>query len=500
MLQTMTQSANYKWWAFATIAIGVFITGASQGSAVVILPSIARHFSADLPSVQWVMLGNILTTSVLLLPMGRLSDIIDRKRVYSAGIAIFVVASALAGFAPSLMVLITARIFQGIGSAMIQANMTAMIISIFPESERGKAIGAQMSVMGAGMIGGPALGGLLVAALGWRWIFLVNIPVGIFGVAAAMVILSKTRFASDIQTGQRPSFDWLGAVLSSGVLLFLLVSISMGNRLGWGSGAIISGLLASLICLAALVWWELRTTSPMLDLRLLKRRLVAFGVTAGWLSFVGTSSVMFLLTFYFQDVLGYGAGQVGLFIMAPALGMTIFGPIGGRLSDRFGCRKFTVGGLALMSAMILTFSVVLNERTSVALIIPLFGVGGIGAGLFNASNQSSILGAVERSKYGVISALIHLARTSGNVVGVALATVIVVATMESLGVEPSLAAVSIDGGGNVVSAFMSGLHRAFLILGSLLVVGLVFSLWKGELVAEAPAPALQPQVGESPSD
>ena len=500
MRRTITQSANYKWWAFATIAIGVFLSATSQGSAVVTMPNIARHFGADLSTVQWVVVGNLLATSVLLLPMGRLSDIIDRKQVYSAGFAVFVVASALAGFSSDLMVLIIARIFQGIGSAMIQANMTAMIISVFPESERGKAIGAQMSVMGAGMIGGPALGGLLVSGLDWRWIFLINIPVGIVGIAAAMLILDKSRFVLDIQAGQRPSFDWLGAVLSSGALLFLLLAISMGNRMGWGSGAIISGLLASLVFLTALVWWELRTTSPMLDLRLLKRRLVAFGVTAGWLSFVGTSSVMFLLPFYLQDILRYNAGEVGLLIMAPALGMTIFGPIGGRLSDRFGWRKFTVGGLALMSGMILTFSAVLNERTSIALIIPLFAAGGIGAGLFSSSNQSSILGAVERSKYGVISALIHLARTSGNVVGVALATVIVVATMGSMGVEPSLEAVSADGGAEVARAFVSGLHRAFLILGSLLLVGMVLSLWKGEQADVAPAPARQPRVGESPSD
>ena len=500
MLRTITQSANYKWWAFATIAIGVFMSGASQGSAVVIMPNIARHFAADLSTVQWVVVGNILVTSVLLLPMGRLSDIIDRKRVYSAGFAIFVDASALAGFSPNLAVLVIARILQGVGSAMIQANMTAMIISVFPEGERGKAIGAQMSVMGMGMIGGPALGGLLVNALGWRSIFLINIPVGVVGVAAAMFILNKSQFVTDIQAGQRPSFDWQGAVLSSGALLFLLVAISMGNRIGWGSGAIISGLVASVIFLGALIWGGLRTTSPMLDLRLLKRRLVAFGVTAGWLSFVGTSSVMFLLPFYLQDVLGHNAGEVGLFIMAPALGMTIFGPIGGRLSDRFGWRKFTVGGLALMAGMILTFSAILDAGTSVALIIPLFAVGGIGAGLFSSANQSSILGAVERTEYGVISALIHLARTSGNVFGVSLATVIVVATMGSMGVEPSLAEVSTDGGSEIADAFVSGLHRAFMILGSLLLVALVLSLWKGELAEEAPAPARQTRVSGIPSD
>ena len=486
MRRTITQSANYKWWAFATIAIGAFMSGTSQSSALGIMPTIAGHFAADLPTVQWVIIGNILATSILLLPMGRLSDTINRKQVYSAGFIIFVVASAVAGFASNLMVLIIARVFQGIGSAMIQANMTAMIISVFPERERGKAIGAQVSVLGLGMIGGPGLGGLLTAALGWRSVFLINIPIGIIGVAAAMVILNKSQLSPNVQAGQRPSFDWLGAVLSGVALLLLLLTISMGNRIGWGSGAILSGLLASPVFLATWVWWELRTTSPMLDLRLLKRRLVAFGMAASWLNFVATNSTMFLLPFYLQNILGYNAGEVGLLIMTPALGLLIFGPIGGRLSDRFGPRIFIVAGLALTSVTVLGLSALPNERTSATLIFLLLVVGGSGAGLFQSSNQSSVLGAVDRSKHGVISSLSHLTRSSGIVLGVALATAIVVAIMGTMGVTPSLEAISTHGGAH---AFILGFRRALMIQGSLLLVGMVLSLWKGEQPKEVPAPA-----------
>ena len=501
MRQAITHSANYKWWAFAIIAIGIFVSGISQGSVTVTLPSIAREFTADLSGVQWVVLGYVLATSVLLLPMGRLGDIVGRKQVYIAGFTVFTLSSALAGFATDLMVLVLARVLQGVGAAMIQANMTAMIVSIFPGTERGKAIGLQMSIMGTAMIGGPSLGGLLIDALGWRYLFLVNIPFGIVGILAATAILDKSRFVQDTRGGQRPGFDWLGAMLSGWAMLVLLLAITMGNRAGWVSGPIVAGLVGSVALFAAFVWWEMRTASPMLELALLRRRLVAFGVTAGWVSFVGTSSVMFLLPFYLQDVLGYSPAQMGLFIMAPALGMTFIGPISGRLSDRFGWRTFNMVGLAMMATTVLGFSFVLTKTSSLFLIVPLFAFGGIGGGLFASPNQSSILSAVDQSKYGVISALTHLARTAGHVMGVGLATTIAVATMSSLGVEASLDVVSTDAGAEVADAFMVGMRRAFRILGCLLLVGIALSFFKGER-AKAPATeeATEATLRQNPSE
>ena len=502
MIQAIKQSPNYKWWAFGVITIGIFISFVSQSSAIVAMPSIARHFSADLSTVQWVVLANILATSVLLLPMGRLADIIGRKQVYVVGLTIFILASALAGFATDIKMLIGARALQGVGVAMIQANMTAMIISIFPESERGKAIGLQASVMGSAILSGPALGGLLVSALDWRSIFLITIPISIIGIAAAVTILDKSRFVQDTQGGQRPRFDWLGAVLSGGVLLVLLLSITMANRSGWSSGPIVAGLAASAALLVAFIWWELRTKSPMLNLGLLKRKLVAFGITTGWMFAMGPSLVAFLFPFYLQDVQGYSPAEMGLFIIAAAGMATIIGPFSGRLSDRFGWRRFNMAGLAMMATSLLTISFVLTETSPAVLILLLLAGMGIGAGLFNAPNQSSILSAVERAQYGVISALIQLARTSGNVISVAVATAIVVATMGSMGVEPSLDVISTDGGAEVAHAFVSGMRRAFMVIGSLLLVGIVLSFLQGERAKE-PAPeeaALRPNPAESTED
>ena len=210
MLASIKQSPNYKWWVFCTVATGTFMSVLGHGSVLIALPAIARHFDASLTTVVWIAIGEALTISALLLPMGRLSDIVGRKQVYVVGFTIFLFASAAAGFSATLAMLLTARVVQGVGEAMLQSNGQAMVLSVFPSSERGKALGTQFSVVGAGSIVGMALGGLLVSTLGWRSVFLINIPVGMIALIAAILVLDKGRFVQERQGGQRPRFDWQG--------------------------------------------------------------------------------------------------------------------------------------------------------------------------------------------------------------------------------------------------------------------------------------------------
>ncbi|MEK7814424.1 MAG: MFS transporter, partial [Chloroflexota bacterium] len=339
-------------------------------------PDIESHFNADLPTVQWVVVGYALAISVLLLPMGRLGDMVGTKRVYIVGFVVFVLAAALAGTSrwTNLPLLIAAKVLQGVGSAMIQGNGMAMIVSAFPGSERGKALGSHLSVVGFGAIAGPALGGFVVSALGWQWVFFINVPIGIITIAASLFVLKEGRAAhpsAERQGDRRPTFDWLGAVLSGGALLAFLLVVGNGDRIGWASPAILLGAAASVLLLAAFIWWELRVSSPMLELRLFQRKLVALGVTAGWLSFLGTSAMRFLMPFYLQRVLEYSPREVGLIMIPPALCLVILGPISGRLSDQFGWRWFTVGGLALSATAWFVLAASLTEHSSLLLIIPM---------------------------------------------------------------------------------------------------------------------------------
>lgn len=476
MLQNIKSSTNYPWWVFGTIAIGSFLSVVDHGSVLVALPEIESHFSSDLPTVQWLVVGYALAISVFLLPMGRLGDITPRKHVYVTGFVIFVLAAALAGASPNLEVLIAAKVIQGIGSAMIQGNGMATIISAFPDSQRGKALGYHLSVVASGAIAGPAVGGFLISALSWRWVFYINVPIGIVTIFVSALILSNDRRAQCAISETRPSFDWAGAALSGIALLLFLLAVGNGDRLGWSSPLTMGGAITATALLAVFVWWELRVASPMLELRLFRRKLVALGTALGWISFLGSSSSRFLMPFYLQRVLEFSPKDVGLIMILPALAMVATGPVSGRLSDKIGWRLLTVGGLGCSTVAWLFFAAKLSSDSSLYFIIGMLILQSIGMGLFNTPNNSSILGAVERSAYGVVSSLTQLIRNSANVTSVALATTVVVVTMGSYGVAPSLDAVTPE----VSEAFMAGLKRAFFLMGCLLAAGAVLAFIRGE--------------------
>jgi len=465
----------YKWWAFAALSIGLFTSVADHGSVGVALPTISDHFGTNLPTTQWVIIGYALTISALLMPMGRLSDIVGRKQIYIAGFAVFVCFAALSGFATNVWLLILFRVLMGVGAAMTQGTSMAMIISAFPSSERGKALGLQMSMVGTGGVAGPAVGGLIVSALGWRGVFFTTAVMGCLAIVAAQIVLDGTRARRD---ATRPAFDWLGATLSTSILVTFLLAMSMGPRLGWGSLTIVAAFVGAVLFLVGFVWWELKATSPMLDVRLFGRKLFSIGVAASFISFVGMSSVRFLMPFYLQAVLGYSPRQTGLIIVPAALTMVIMGPLGGRLSDRYGWTKFNVGGL-LLSATGLFLLSRLTVDSSVTLVILAIVVQSSGTGVFNAPNNSSILSAVEPERYGVISAFLNLVRNSGNVTSIAIATAIVTGVMASMGYLPSLAEVSETGDTGLLSAFTSGMTMSYLWMSGLVLAGAALSVLKG---------------------
>ncbi len=487
MISDLNTRATRKWWVFGAIAVGSFLSVIDYGSVLVALPAIETYFDSDLPTVQWIVIGHTLVISILLLPMGRLGDMVGRKRVYVGGFVIFVAASALAGFSIDLMMLIGAKVVHGVGSAMIQGTAMATMISAFPDSERGKAMGSHLSVVGTGVVAGTAIGGFLVSEWGWQAVFLLNVPVGIITIAVSWKVLPEDTPQRNNPTA-RGSFDWLGAILSGAALLVLLLLLGQGDRIGWSSPLMLAGAMVTVLLVVAFIWWELRTPSPLLELRLFRRKLVAMGALAGWTTFLASSSSRFLLAFYMQQVLGYTPREIGLFMVPSALCMAALGPVAGRLSDRFGWQKLTAGGLAVGAFGWFMMAEGLDPGGSrlglspLMLVIVALTIESMGVGIFYTPNNSSILGAVERGRYGVVSALTQLIRNTANVTSVALFTAVVVVTMGSMGVEPSLSAVSPE----VSGAFLEGLRRAFFIMAVLLVFGVVVCVVRGERTKIAP--------------
>jgi len=475
LIQRITSSPSYKWWAFWTIAAGTFFSVVDHGSVLVALPGIESHFDASLESVQWVVVAYALVISVLLLPMGRLGDVVGRRRVYLTGTAIFVLASLGAALSTSLEMLVVMRVLKGIGAGMVQGCGMGMMIAAFPDSERGKALGTHLSVVGMGAIAGPAMGGFLVAWLGWQWVFLVNVPAGGLVLILAWLLLERGPGAGQYRRGQgASSFDWAGAAVSGVILLVLLLVVGNGNALGWRSAPVLVGGVAVVIFAAAFVWWELRVRAPMLDLRLFANQIFGLGVAAAWLSFFGSSAARFMMPFYLQRMLQYSPEQVGLMMIPPAVCMVLIGPFSGRVADRFGWRVPTVCGMALTAAGAFVLAFALQERSPVWLVIATMMMQSSGNGIFNSPNSSSILSVVDRSRYGVVSALTQLVRNSANVVSVAVSTTVVVSTMATYGVEPKLEAVNPE----VATAFVAGLRWAFLMLGAALAAGAAISLYR----------------------
>ncbi len=492
----ITRSPNYMWWAYFAIAIGLFLTVMDQTGVHIALPKIAEHFAADIPTVQWIALGYGLATSAMFMPMGRLSDVVGRKRVFLGGFAVFIAFAALGGFSQSLRLVIAAKILQGIGASGIQANGMAMVAEVFPERDRGKALGLYMTIIGTGAISGPIVGGVLVSQFGWRSIFFAGIPVGFAAVAAAALVL-KGQTEQEARAGRKGSFDWLGAAISSTALVVLLLALTNAWSVGWASAPIVAGIAASIALTAAFIWWELRASAPMLDTGLFRNRVFSMAIGARFLSFLAGSSVFFLMPFYLIQGLGYSASRAALIMVPGSICMALLGPFAGRLSDRVGTRWPASIGLTLSSASMLVFATLSTDSPGSHVVIGM-ALAGTGMALFSSPNSSAILGTLPREKYGVVSGFVNLTRTSANVSGVALATLIVTLTMASTGHEPSLSAVAGGVDDGVKAAFVQGMGRAYVASGAMMAVALALTVGRGETVDVAPS--AQPAPSRSPGD
>ena len=451
----------------------MFTSVFEHGGINVALPSIADHFNTDLPTTQWIVIGYGLTIAALLLPMGRLSDILGRKIIYLLGFMIFTAGGFLSAMSPNIELLISAKILQGVGSAMTQGTSMAMVISAFGDRDRGRALGLTMSVVGIGAVAGPAIGGFLVDSLGWESVLYTTAGLGIVSLIAAVLILDTARSGGGDSVNEY--FDWLGATLSAAILISLLLAITFGTRYGWSSSFVITAFGIFLASTGLFIWWELSVESPLLDLKLFGNRLFSTGVLASWVSFLGTQPVRFLIPFYIQFVLGFNASTMGWIIVPSAFCMVIAGPISGRFSDKYGWRMFNVGGM-LVATLGLLILVNLDVKESLMVLIMGMVVQTLGSGAFWPSNNSSILSVVSPASYGVISSFTNLVRNSGHVIGIAISTAIVTGTMGSLGHPPTLSAINEASDLSILTAFTIGIRNTFWVCIALTLVAAAASL------------------------
>lgn len=456
-----------KWYAMATVAMGIFLATIDASIVNVALPTLVRQLNTDFPTVQWVVLSYMLTVTTLLLSVGRLADMIGKKSIYTAGIVIFTVSSALCGLSWNVAWLIAFRVLQAVGAAMTMALGTAIITESFPPSERGKALGVVGSVVSIGVIAGPALGGILLYHFSWHWIFFVNVPVGIVGTFIAV------RFLADIKPEAKDQrFDYPGALTLFVFLISLLLSLTMGQRVGFLATPIIVLMVVAVVFLVMFVVIEWKTSQPMIDLALFQRRELSTGLFMGLLTFVAVTGSILLMPFYLENIQGYNTFQVGMLMAVVPVMLGVSAPISGILSDRIGTHALVTIGLALLITSCLLLRM-LDEHTPWFVYVLYNLPIGLGAGIFQSPNNSAIMGSAPRGQLGIVSGMLSISRVFGQTMGHA--------SMGALWGSRVAAHVgySLEGKATVapISAQIAALHDTFLAMAILISVALAVSLW-----------------------
>jgi EmrB/QacA subfamily drug resistance transporter len=464
--RTPPEGVDYtrKWLALVAVAMAIFL-GTVDGSIVnVALPTLVDEFDTSFGVAQWVVLAYNLTQATLVLSIGRLGDMIGKKRIFTAGFAVFTVGSMLAGLSPTVTALIAFRVLQAVGAAMIFALGFAITTEAFPPSERGKALGINGTMVSLGIITGPIIGGLILEAADWRWIFYVNLPVGIIGTVTAW------RFVPDTRPGGGRKFDFLGALLFLVALLSLLIGLTWGQTRGFTDPAILGLFLIAVAGTAAFLTVERRVAEPMVDLEVFADADLSVNLVTGFITFVGLSGLLLLLPFYLTDVLGYGPRSVGLLLGAVPLSLGIVAPFSGSLSDRIGSRPVTVAGLGILTVGFGLGAFALTPQTTALVFIAVGLTIGVGMGIFQSPNNSAILGAVPPHRLGIASGMLTINRLTGFITGVAV-----------IGTVWAARTVSYAGGGTAdqapAAAQAAGLSDTLTLTAALLAAALVLGAW-----------------------
>jgi len=391
-----------------------FIIPFMSSSVNIALPAIGVEFSMSAVLLGWIATSYLLAAAVFMVPFGRLADIYGMKRIFIRGLALHALASLLAAFSYSSEQLIAFRVLQGVGAAMIFGSGTAILVHVFPLRERGRVLGINASSVYLGLTAGPFLGGLLTEYLGWRSLFLVNVPLGLIPLLIAILWL-EGEWA---EAGEE-SFDLMGSVIYG----LTLVSAMYGfSHLPDSKGVVL--VAAALCCLLVLIRHELRAANPVLDLRLFRQnRVYAFSNLAALFSYSSTFAVGFLLSLYLQYIKGLQPEQAGLILLAQPAVMTLFSPAAGRLSDRIEPRVVASAGMALTVVALLLLISLDGQSSTIFILAGLF-VLGLGLSLFASPNTNAIMSSIEKRHYGVGSATLGTMRLLGQVTSMGIAMLV----------------------------------------------------------------------------
>ncbi len=457
-----------KWLILTTVSLGSLMATLDGSIVNIALPAIQKDFAVDLTTVEWVVVAYLLVVGSLLLPFGRLGEVVTFRRVYLTGFAVFTAGSVSCAASPNEAFLIGSRVVQAVGAGMIMAMGPAIVAHTFPPRERGRALGLNGVSVSIGLSLGPALGGILTQVATWRAIFLINLPIGIVAIVWAARILPS-------EAGNRNQrFDPLGAVLSGVGLFALLLALSEGQDWGWDSPPIVALVALFVVLGAGFLFAERRAAQPMIDLSLFRIRPFSAGLAAVVVAFAGLFTATFLLPFLLQRGMGYKPLDAGLILTSLPITMAFVAPFSGSMADRFGPAWPAGVGILFMVLGLLSLTLLPQEFTVPDLTWRLVLLG-IGQGMFMSPNSSAVLGSVPRPRVGTASGTLAQMRVNGQALGIALSTAIVAirtpAHIGDVAGPPSEAVKN--------AAFVASIHDAFFVAAVICAIGIVASIVRG---------------------
>ncbi len=401
-----------------TIMIGAFFSMFDAGMVNVGLPVIAGEFKTGIQTVQWTSSIYLLVMSALLPIFGSLADRLGRGRIYNAGFLTVSVFTLLCGFAPNFTVLIVFRILQAIGGAMVMANGMAIATESYPPSERGRNIGILASAMAVGSIAGPSLGGLIIGLSGWRSVFYAT-----FALSFAAFAVSYFTIPRQKKQPTQYHIDIMGSILLIVTIVSFIYGFSNLNNIVGHNYSILFIVGLFLLTAVALILWELKHKHPVFDLRLFRNLTFSSSIISALISFATMYSPTVLVPFYLQKTLGFSPIITGLYMMAFPVAMALLSPLSGSLSDKIGSRSLAIAALVLNGIALIIFAFIPADLPSWFIMIPL-SVMGIGLGMFQSPNNSTIMGSVPKERLGAANGITQLVKNLGMVIGITFSTMV----------------------------------------------------------------------------
>jgi len=446
-------------WALASLSLSMLLSSLGTSIANVALPTLAQAFAASFQQVQWIVLAYLLAITTLIVSVGRLGDLVGRRRLLLAGIALFTLASVLCAAAPTLWLLIAARAVQGLGAAIMMALTLAFVGETVPRAKTGSAMGLLGAMSAIGTALGPTLGGVLIAGPGWPAIFLINVPLGIVALWLAHRFLPVDRPRPQ---GGLAGFDGIGTLL----LALTLAAYALAMTIGRGSFGLLNMalLLAAALGVGLLVRAEASAASPLIRLAMFRDRKLSASLAMSSLVSTVMMATLVVGPFYLSRALGLEAAMVGLVMSVGPLAVALTGVPAGRIADRFGAERMTLAGLIAIAAGSFVLSMLPKASGIAGYLAPIVVVT-VGYALFQTANNTAVMADVEPDQRGVISGLLNLSRNLGLVTGASV-----------MGAVFAFASATIDVTTAQPEAIAGGMRTTFAVAAALVVVALVVAV------------------------